>query len=383
MMRSPHVALQRRREASEHPLNPSTAELQTILHLFVAFDWGDEIDVPHAARLVPGEMHAAPVRAGVSPPLQYHPAPLRFRVPGLSLNLPECESLNVDGVATVFDFGALSLAWNIPLYVSPGNLTALGGRLADPSGVIETARRALQPLFEQLRPAIRGAKWGDFSEEYFVFQFPAQPAIPSPGDTLAERADWLAGLVRLDPTPLSRGEVAEALRVMMSYRPQDLVLADWAAAVVFADNCDDVLEVIAFSNLQLLEYRQIDQQLDQHLQQAYRLIHRLTGAWLPFWRTHTRPLRALGKLNVDASQMFERTSNALKLIGDQYLARLYQSLAVRFHLEEWGTNIRRSLAVLEGIYQVLSSQSATYRAELLELTIVLLILVEILSPLFK
>jgi hypothetical protein len=32
---------------------------------------------------------------------------------------------------------------------------------------------------------------------------------------------------------------------------------------------------------------------------------------------------------------------------------------------------------------VLSSQSATYRAELLELTIVILILVEILSPLFK
>jgi hypothetical protein len=358
-------------------------EFQAVLHLFVAFDWGDEIDVPHAARLVPGERHAAPASAGVSPPLQYRPAPLRFRVPGLALTLPECSPVTVDGVATVFDFGALSLAWRIPLHVSPDTISALAGRLADPSGVIETARRALQPLFEQVQPAIRGPKWGDVSEEYFVFQFPAQPAIPSPGDMLTERADWLAGLVRLDAMPLSRSEVAEALRVKMSYRPQDLVLADWAAAVVFADDCDDVLEVIAFSNLQLLEYRQIDQQLDQHLQQAYQLIHRLTGAWLPFWRTHTRPLRALGKLNVDASQMFERTSNALKLIGDQYLARLYQSLAVRFHLEEWGTNIRRSLAVLEGIYQVLSSQSATYRAELLELTIVILILVEILSPLFK
>ncbi len=369
--------------SSENPLNPSTAELQTILHLFVAFDWGDEIDVPHAAQLVPRELQVAPAHPAGSPPLHYHPAPLRLRVAGLSLNLPECPPAKGDGVATIVDFAALSLAWSIPLHDSPEQLSALAGRLADPGGVIETARRALQPLFEQLRPAIRGAKWGDFSEEYFVFQFPAQPVIPSPGDMLTERADWLAGLVRLDPTPLSRGEVAEALRVKMSYRPQDLVLADWAAAVVFADNCDDVLEVIAFSNLQLLEYRQIDQQLDQHLQQAYRLIHRLTGAWLPFWRTHTRPLRALGKLNVDANQMFERTSNALKLIGDQYLARLYQSLAVRFHLEEWGTNIRRSLAVLEGIYQVLSSQSATYRAELLELTIVILILVEILSPLFK
>ena len=367
---------------SAQPLNPSTAELQTILHLFVAFDWGDEIDVPHAARLVPGEMHAAPASAGVTPPLQYRPAPLRFRVPGLSLKLPECAPVTVDGVATVFDFGALSLAWSVPLQVSAAELSALAGRLASPTDVIETARRALQPLFEQLQPAIRGPKWGDFSEEYFAFQFPAQPAIPSPSDMLTERADWLAGLVRLDPTSLSRGEVAEALRVKMSYRPQDVVLADWAAAVVFADNCDDVLEVIAFSNLQLLEYRQIDQQLDQHLQQAYQLIHRLTGAWLPFWRTHARTLRALGKLNVDASQMFERTSNALKLIGDQYLARLYQSLALRFHLEEWGTNIRRSLAVLEGIYQVLSSQSATYRAELLELTIVVLILVEILTPLF-
>jgi hypothetical protein len=139
-------------------LYPSAAELQTILHLFVAFDWGDEVDVPHAARLVPREMHAAPAHPAVSPPLHYHPAPLRFRVAGLSLNLPECEPMTVDGVATVFDFGALSLAWSVPLQTSAAELSALAGRLANPSDVIESARRALQPMFEQLRPAIRGPK---------------------------------------------------------------------------------------------------------------------------------------------------------------------------------------------------------------------------------
>ncbi len=196
---------------------------------------------------------------------------------------------------------------------------------------------------------------------------------------MTEHGAWLAGLVRVEAGPLHREEVSEALRLRLSYTPEDLIVADWAAAFVLDGDGEEVLDTLALANMQLLEYRQIDRQLDQQLEAAYPLIHRLSRTWLPVWQTHTRPLRSLGKLKVDAHEMLERTSNVLKLIGDQYLARLYQLVGGRFHLEEWGANIRRSIAVLEGIYQVLSDQSATYRAEMLEWMIIVLIAVEIVG----
>src|SRR5262249_32952170 len=133
-----------------------------------------------------------------------------------------------------------------------------------------------------------------------------------------------------------------------------------------------------FANLQLLELRHIDERLDQSLAAAYRLIHPLTRGRLPFWRMYGRPLRVLGELKVEANDLFERTGNALKLIGDPYVARLYRLLAARFHLETWEESIQRKLEVAEGVYQVVSDQAASFRMELLEIIVVLLILFEVI-----
>ena len=110
---------------------------------------------------------------------------------------------------------------------------------------------------------------------------------------------------------------------------------------------------------------------------AYRLGHPTTRSWLPLWRTYTRPLRWLGELKVEANGLFERTGNALKLVGDTYLARVYRLLAARFHLETWQRSIERSLHVAEEVYGVVSDQAAAFRGEFLEVLVVLLILIEI------
>ena len=94
---------------------------------------------------------------------------------------------------------------------------------------------------------------------------------------------------------------------------------------------------------------------------------------LPFWRTHARSLRALGELRVEVNELLERMSGVLKLVGDPYLARAYQLLATRFHLDDWGENIHRSMKVIEGIYQILSDQAESYRAEILEIIVIVLI----------
>ena len=148
-------------------------------------------------------------------------------------------------------------------------------------------------------------------------------------------------------------------------------------------DCEETLQTIEFANLQLLEYRFIDRLLDQRLADAYRLIHPLVRSWLPFWRSHAQPLRALGELKIEANNLFERTGNVLKLVGDQYLARVYRLLAGRFHLDDWDSSIKRSLEVVEGVYQVVSDQSSTYRTELLEIVVILLIVFEIVMAFWR
>jgi uncharacterized Rmd1/YagE family protein len=58
-------------------------------------------------------------------------------------------------------------------------------------------------------------------------------------------------------------------------------------------------------------------------------------------------------------------------------------LASRFHLEEWEQSIQRKLDVTEGVYQVISDQTDTYRAEFLEIVVVVLILLEVVLALVR
>jgi hypothetical protein len=351
------------------------------LHAYVAFDWGDEVDLERARRVVPAEAGDLPRRRRTPPSFSYRPPPLRFRTDPVSLDLPEVGPVSCPAEVTIFDFAAVSIALNVRFRLPASSLTRLAGWLAEPTPILKAGRAALTPFHEKLLPAIQDPAWkDDFSEEYFVFQL--DPEGPTePAALLGPHAGWLAGLLRLETGPLSVEETAEALRFRLSYSPADLLVPDWASAILLDRDCDETLQAIEFANLQLLEFRHIDNRLDGDLAAAYRIIHKVQSR-LPFWRNYARSLRALGELKVEANGLFERTENVLKLIGDQYLARVYSLLARRFHLEEWEHSIQRKLEVIEGIYRVISDQAEAKRTELLELIVIVLILLEIVLAFF-
>jgi hypothetical protein len=346
------------------------------LHVYVAFDWGEEVDLDRAHSLVPAEVHILPRRRRTPSSIAYRPPPLRFLLDPLGFDLAGLGAVQAAAEATVFDFAAVSVALHIPFRLPLDGLRHLAGGLADSAPVVQAARGALVPLHRQLLPAIVTPSWQDsLSEEYFVFHVTDGWPQP-PGVLLDTHAGALAGLLRLEEGPLSEEEVHEALRLRLSYSPRDLFLPDWAAAILFDSDCDETLQTIEFANLQLLEYRHIDNRLDDTLGAAYRVV-RQAARPLRSLRGHGRALRRLGELKVEANGLFERTGNVLKLVGDQYLARVYRLLAARFHLREWERNILRKLETAEGIYQVLSDQANTYRIEFLEIIVIFLILLEI------
>jgi hypothetical protein len=367
----------------------AAAPLNGHLWVFVAFDWGEEVDLDQARHLAGGAALELSRRPRTPSSFAYKPPPLRFPLGPLTLPLPGLEQVPaLSAEATVFDFAAVSVGVQVPFSLGATELTALAGRLADPAesdALVRAARSALKPLYQKLLPAIQKPWWQDaFWEEYFVFQFPPGPAMPTEY-LLAERAPWLAGLVRLEDAPLSAEEIAEAVRLYLRYGHHDLFVADWAAAVLVDQEheCGETLQAVEFANLQLLQYRNIDGRLDQDQARAQKMIHASLEARVPLWRSTEAPVRVVGELKVEASALFERTLNVLKLVGDQYLARLYRLLATRFHLREWERSISRKLEVIEGVYQVLSDQGVAFRTELLEIIVVVLIVIEVLLAVFQ
>jgi hypothetical protein len=351
-----------------------------VLHVEVAYDWGDEIDLVRAAQLAPSEEQDLARRPRTPSSIGYHPAPLRFPLAPVTVQLPGRRVAQAAVEATVFDFAGVNVRIDVALQHTPDELRRLAGDPAALQAIVRTARVAAEPLYRRLLPAIHDAQWQDFSEEYFVFHF--DPAtLPAPETLVGEHADWLASLLRLEDEPLGRDEIADALKQRLTYSPQDLTAVDWAAAVVVDRDCEETLRTIEFANLQLLEFRHIDRRLDDSLTRAYGMIHPSQKRTIPFFRSPASALRALGDIKMETDMLFERSGNALKLVGDQYLARVYRLAAQRFHLDEWATSIRHSLDVVEGVYQILSDQAAARRIEVMELIVIVLIAVEIVLSL--
>lgn len=369
-------------------MTESAAEiLHGTLHIFVAFDWGEEIDLEQAGRLAAGELVTLARRPRTPSSVAYRPTPWRFKLAPVPLELAEVGQVEAPAEATVFDFGAVSVGLHVPLALTPKQMTHLAGSLSESARIVQAAKKAVAALYEKLLPTIKQPEVSDLSEEYFVFHLPPTAAatdlLKDPARLLNERAAWTAGVVRLEDEPLSAEEVHEALRLRISYSPADLFVLEWSAALLIDHECDETLQMVEYANLQLLEYRHIDNRLDDRLAGAYKLIHPLTRSWLPFWRMHGRQLRDLGELRIEMHDVFERTGNVLKLVGDQYLARCYQLLATRFHLDQWERNIERALEVVQGAYQVVADQSAMVRTEVLEIVVIILIAFEIVMAFFR
>jgi hypothetical protein len=355
--------------------------LDAIVHLVFAFDVGYEIDLQQAQGLLPGEAGPLARRKRTPESIRYRPAPVRIAVDASGMALPGGVARGTTRAElALFDFGAVSLGVSFPVRGTPGELLRLAGELADSSNLTAVARLVLAPWLERIKPVISGFEASEMSEEYIVFQLG-----PVGEGWLSHHADWVAGLARLEDAPLSPGEVQEATRLHLSYAPDDLVVIDWAAGVVADRECADTLQVIEFANVQLLEFRHIDDRLDDRLEAAYRQIRLQSKPHGPigFWRTHAAALRSVRELEIEATSLFERADNALKLIGDQYLSRVFGLASARFHLHEWEQSIRRKLDTVGDVYDLLVQQAGGRRMEALEMVVVALIALEIVLAVLR
>ena len=82
-------------------------------------------------------------------------------------------------------------------------------------------------------------------------------------------------------------------------------------------------------------------------------------------------------LFIDVNELTDRTENALKFIADIYAARLFSLVANRLGLATWKANMQEKLKTLDDIYRFAVEQSSMSRGQFLELTIVLILVLEL------
>lgn len=361
---------------------PLTIEHGTCFAIF-SYDIGSGINLDLAEKQIVSDKERIRIRRTRAEPqyFDFRPLPLRVtqEVPPISIG-QWTTSPKVEVV--LYDFGAVSVLFRFPLQGAFSCFQSLSEALFENALLLKGAQDLVQNITATISNAIEKYHISPFIEDYTIWHLENITPTLSPQELQDAYAQDMAQLLRSEDETLSLEEVQDSNSCHISFGVQDLTVVDWNGAVIFGTEMADVLAVLEFANVQLLERRYLDQQLDDALDEAYEALTRKAGEhslWPGFFKAD---LRRIAQLQVDGAILFERVTNALKLLGDQYLARVYRMTSKRFHLEGWDSSIVRKLETIENIYEKLSDQTANQRLEVLEWIIIILIAVSILLPFF-
>src|SRR5687768_2028514 len=128
------------------------------------------------------------------------------------------------------------------------------------------------------------------------------------------------------------------------------------------------------ANLQLAELEAYDRMLDDAVERSYR---DLRARRLRSWAS-AGVQRELREIRVDLARLSDELSNITKFFGDWHLARIYKGLSDRFHLADWHRTIDEKLKTLDNLYQILRADQTNRTMIVLEATIVLLFIVDLI-----
>jgi hypothetical protein len=276
--------------------------------------------------------------------------------------------------ASLYEYGGTCVSYRIPVDGSLEDLVALSELLYDNERLLADSRTRVDELIDRLGDAVEKPHRSALVEDYVVFEIGKHDGALE--EFWEARASVVARILRAEPEMLSESEVADAVAHRQSYGPDDLALVDWFAAVLVGDRMEDERFVLEFAAVALQQLRVLDHALDASVETAYEVLSRQRG--FRSLELRSRSVRSIARMQVDAAVLYENVHNAVKLTGDQYLARLYQLASRRFHLSEWETGIERKLEILDGIYEKLVGLASTRRVEILEWIIIVLIAVSIL-----
>lgn len=352
-----------------------------ICYAYFAYDIGNFIHLEKAEKSITSITERAKITHKRRTPknFEFTPTPVRVFQDSHPITVGDfTTSPTVEMV--IYDFGAVSVVYKIWLSGTFDKLCELSEHLYDNIELQNHSRHAVNSLTTLIRDAVLKPFVATPFEDYSLFQVREFDRPITISELERDYGFHIARLLRSDRETLSEQEVQDALSVRISYTANDVLYIDWGTGFMVDRDADDVITVVDYANISLMELRFLDSQLDATLDRAYLLLQKER------WLRRLIPgqggfnLQRLGRFQLDAAILFESVTNALKLIGDQYLSRVFRITSERLKLANWTASIRRKLDTLESIYQKISDERSSNRMELLEWIIIILIAVSIVLP---
>lgn len=349
------------------------------------FDVAYEIDLKQAESVWAQRTHGASTRGRlVGTPAKA----VSFGVPPLKLDLGPV-TLDIAGHAVqalasvrLYDFGIAAFSMRLPVRdMGWDAFTCLANDVCQAIGLTSTSPLwdgLLDRLHSQIVDTLVRPTAFPLQEDYLIAVVEAFDE-PVTAKALLERLD-LVPLLSGQGRALSEGARRDLLEHHFSYFVDDLAVVTWDRAFLYEPQGEtDVADVLEIANAQLLEMRGYDEMLDAELPRMRAMIHaeRKRASFLAA-RRYARLARRLHGVVAEVSELTERVDNALQVTEDVYLARVYAAAMDLFRVPNVTAAVDRKLSIVRDTYMALHSEAAGARAELLEMAVLLLILVEVI-----
>jgi hypothetical protein len=349
-------------------------ELEGSVLVLLQFDVADEIRLDLLKHHVDKRAIQAPELRHPGPgTIRYQRPPIMEPMAPLILDTGE----RLEGTIKYYDYGVLSLIFELPYAGDWTGLTQLASRWAweiDFAGRVEGMVRS---HLERAAPALVKPYTTWLTEDYLIFHLTRVRDCSTAAELVKRHGARIAQVVRGDAGNLAESERLEVLQSRISYYEDDLAIIGWNAAFLYDDTsgAETGIQLLEYANSQLLDFRHYDDLLTAELDRVYTLVDEGTG-FLARWRL-AKSATQLQTVLLDVAELTEHSDNAIKFLSDMFAARFYKLAASKVGVPDYRDLVTRKVDIAEDLYQFMVDQFNQSRTFLLELTVVVILIIEL------
>ena len=344
------------------------------LVLYRLYDVADNIDLNKAQSLwsASNQISSRLRLARVSPKA------IAFKVPPLTVELGTQEipvagrNYAVETKARLYDFGVISLTLRLDLPRDIPYEEYLDLAIATEHLPEDRIQQFAERVLDTIHAALLNRRPPEFDEDFTVYYF-------------REWKDWdIVPLLLKDRNPVNEETRQETMANRLSYA-NDVAYLAWDSAFIYDPSGSmEIPDLLEFANAQYLELRYYDTLLEQGIVRMYEAIEDAnvkTG--ISKLGKYRRIRRQLLELMADVTAITSRITNALRVTEDVFYARVYGVYLRLLRVSDWKESITEKVEIIQHTYNQLNDEVVTSRSEVMELTVILLILFEILLTLWE
>lgn len=216
----------------------------------------------------------------------------------------------------------------------------------------------------------------EMSEEYSVAIISEYEGEP---EQFFNRSAEIVRFLKSEKITLDEHEIERVMEKQIKYAKNDLAIVGWDGSFLFEPNSqyESTIELFQITNLQLLRYRILEQDLSERLKKVSKSIQKSSQKKFFDWGTKdlAKSFKEVIAVRAQSISQFEVIEREIKLIGDWYSARLYEMLSKLFRIEEWRLFVKDKLESLEDVYNIVAENFSITNHQALELIQIILFFV--------